>query len=109
MIVADGQRYGRRLVALRRVTRQHGYEFLKNRSFPEAVPNSTWCRVYEVHEPDFIGGALLTLWQRRNDDDFFYVCKGRRFANAPAGFHRWCDQAACLGAVRFKRPPRALD
>ena len=100
---------GGRLVALRRLARQHGYGFLENRSFPPAVPNSTWCRVYEVHEPAFIGGAVLALWQRRNDEDFFYACKTRDFANAPAGFHRWCDQAVRLGAVRFKKPPRPLD
>ena len=109
VVVADAQRYGGRLVALRRLARQHGYGFLENRSFPPAVPNSTWCRVYKVHEPDFIGGAVLALWQRRNDEDFFYACKSREFANAPVGFHWWYEQAVRLGAVRFKKPPITLD
>lgn len=108
VIVADVHRTGR-LVFLRRLAADCGYRFLENRSFPAAVPNTHWCRVYEVHGPESSDTPVVAFWQRRGDADFFYACKGAAWAAAPAPFRRWLDRAERVGARRFTGPPRAID
>ena len=109
VIVADVHHTGGRLVFLRRLAADCGYRFLENRSFPVAVPNTHWCRIYEVHGPEPSGTPVVTFWQRRWDADFFYAYKDAAWAVAPAPFRRWFDQAERAGARRFAEPPRAIE
>lgn len=109
IVVADFQIFSGRLVSLRRLAADHGYRFLENRSFPAAIANSRWCRVYELREPECTDRSLVTFWQRRADEDFFYACEGGALADAPAPFRLWLNQAARIGARRFAEPPLALD
>ena len=109
VIVADLQRFSPRFRLVRRVAADCGYRFLENRSFPLEVPDTRWCRVYEVRESDSSGEVLLTFWQRRGDEDFFYACEGPALARAHFRFSHSFHQAARVGAKRYRRPPIVLD
>ena len=109
VIVADLHRFSPHFPRLRRLAADCGYRFLENRSFPPDVPDTRWCRVHEFREPGPSGEVLLTFWQRRGDEDFFYACEGPALPRAHVLFSHAFHQAARLGAKRFRGPPMALD
>ena len=101
-VVGDLTRQGPLLCTLREAADDSGYRILENRGFVGPPETDVWFRTVEVRaEDEGEVKPVLTMWQRRyDDDDLFYMveeCSRDAMSQRVRG---WIDLAREIGKIR---------
>ena len=101
-VVGDLTRQGPLLHTLREAANDSGYRVLENRAFVGSPEPDVWFRTVEVQaEDEGEVKPVLTMWQRRfDDDDLFYMVEERPRAAMSQRVSRWIDLAQEIGTIR---------